>query len=139
MHVQRAKTKTGAPQAPPSSEARRGAPNPATASTKSTPTFPQHNYHCNHLHKHGRGLTTTPPQQTHQHLHHLATTKTPTPDSKPLFRKKRPPTGCTGNKTTTSRSQAMDDELSPMVSIMFQCLRNAIPPTSFARKEVPFS
>ena len=139
MHVQRAKTKTGAPQAPPSSEARRNAPNPSTASTISTPTFPQHNYHCNHLHKHGRGLTTTPPQQTHQHIHHLATTRTPTPDTKPLFRKKDRPLTARGTRPP-SRSQAMDDELSPMVSILLECLRNAIflPPLS-PEKEVPFS
>ena len=139
MHVQRAKTKTGAPQAPPSSEARRGAPNPSTASTKSTPTFLQHNYHCNNLHKHGRGLTTTPPQQTHQHLHHLVTTRTPTPDTKPLFRKKDRPLTARATRPPHRDHKQWMMSLAPWFRSCFSvCAMQFLPPLS-PEKAVPFS
>ena len=102
MHVHHAKTKTTTPQAPPSSEAQEGAPNPITASTESAPTSPYHNYHCHHLHRNGGGLT-TPPPQPHQHKHHHSITTTPTLGIKDPLWKQRPPTNGTGNNTTASR------------------------------------
>ena len=87
----------------------------------------------------GVDLTTTPPQQTHQHLHHLATTRTPTPDTKPLFRKKDRPLTARATKPPHRDHKQWMMSLAPWFQSCFSdCAMQFLPPLS-PEKEVPFS